>query len=173
MLDCFFLFLKDTKVVSVFVRKEAYKFSAAHMTVFPDGTKESLHGHNYEVELKVTLRDPSFGKTLAFSSYKEILKKISSRWDEKLLLAQNNPFFKITGENEDSLSFELCGKKYTIPRNEIAMLACDNITTENLSQIYLKEFLKELNADAKVNLKSIQIRISEYRHQGSECYQEL
>ena len=29
------------------IRKEALKFAASHMTVFPDGTKEALHGHNY------------------------------------------------------------------------------------------------------------------------------
>jgi hypothetical protein len=35
----------------IYIRKEALKFSAAHMTVFPDGTKERLHGHNYRTEV--------------------------------------------------------------------------------------------------------------------------
>lgn len=28
----------------IYVGKDAHKFSAAHMTVFPDGKKERLHG---------------------------------------------------------------------------------------------------------------------------------
>ena len=31
------------------IAREQYKFSCAHMTVFADGTKERLHGHNYTI----------------------------------------------------------------------------------------------------------------------------
>jgi 6-pyruvoyltetrahydropterin/6-carboxytetrahydropterin synthase len=47
----------------IHIRKENIKFSSAHMTVFPDGTKEALHGHNYQVELTLELKDSSFKKT--------------------------------------------------------------------------------------------------------------
>ena len=30
----------------IHIRKDHLKFAAAHMTVFPDGGKECLHGHN-------------------------------------------------------------------------------------------------------------------------------
>ena len=33
----------------IVIAREQYKFSCAHMTVFPDGTKERLHGHNYTI----------------------------------------------------------------------------------------------------------------------------
>ena len=42
------------------IRKDSLKFAASHMTVFPDGTKESLHGHNYVPSLTVRVRDASF-----------------------------------------------------------------------------------------------------------------
>ena len=31
----------------IFTGKDVHKFSSAHMTVFPDGSKERLHGHNF------------------------------------------------------------------------------------------------------------------------------
>ena len=38
---------------SIDIRKEYFKFSAAHFLIFPDGTAERLHGHNYRVEVTV------------------------------------------------------------------------------------------------------------------------
>ena len=35
------------------IKKTYLKFSAAQMTVYPNGTKEPLHGHNYQVEVVV------------------------------------------------------------------------------------------------------------------------
>ena len=37
----------------IFVGKDVHKFSSAHMTVFPDGSKERLHGHNFMVDESV------------------------------------------------------------------------------------------------------------------------
>ena len=39
------------------IARELFKFSCAHMTVFPDGTKERLHGHNYYVGVTLALSD--------------------------------------------------------------------------------------------------------------------
>ena len=38
---------------SIEVDKEYLKFSAAHFLIFPDGSAERLHGHNYRVEVAV------------------------------------------------------------------------------------------------------------------------
>ena len=37
------------------------------MTVFPDGSKERLHGHNYTVALSLELSDTSFAKIIPFA----------------------------------------------------------------------------------------------------------
>ena len=61
--------------VEIRIRKEALKFAAAHMTVFPDGTKEALHGHQYLPTLTVRVKDASFEKMLPFSEFKSAMKK--------------------------------------------------------------------------------------------------
>ena len=40
------------------IAREQYKFSCAHMTVFADGTKERLHGHNYTVAIEIDCCSP-------------------------------------------------------------------------------------------------------------------
>ena len=38
---------------SIDIQKEAFKFSAAHFLIFPDGSAERLHGHNYRVYVEI------------------------------------------------------------------------------------------------------------------------
>lgn len=153
--------------VTLHIKKEAYKFSAGHMTVFPDGTKESLHGHNYEVELLLTLREVLFDKLTPFSELKKILKHLSGTWDEKILIAEKNPYFKLTRETANEIEFSLCEKRYVLPRDEVVLLNCDNLTTENLSLLYLNGFLERLSDRFKKNIRKVEIRITEFKEQGS------
>ena len=93
------------------IRKEALKFAASHMTVFPDGTKEALHGHNYFPTLTLTVRDASFEAMLPFSHFKAGMRKIAQAWDEKVLIASRNPFFRLLRQDTNELEFTLCGKR--------------------------------------------------------------
>ena len=38
---------------SIQVDKQDFRFSAAHFLIFPDGSAERLHGHNYRVAVEV------------------------------------------------------------------------------------------------------------------------
>ena len=60
----------------IHIRKDHLKFAAAHMTVFPDGGKESLHGHNYQVELTVELTEPGLARMLSYEVFKQALKTV-------------------------------------------------------------------------------------------------
>ena len=38
---------------AIHLHKENFKFSCAHFLIFPDGSKERLHGHNYYVDAEI------------------------------------------------------------------------------------------------------------------------
>ena len=149
------------------IRKEALKFAASHMTVFRDGTKESLHGHQYTPTLTSGVKDVSFKKTILFSEIKSAMKKIATLWDEKVLLATENPHFKLKSHSKKSIDFNLCGKQYLLPSDEIILLPVDNITCENLAKSYF-EFLKmELDWLHDKNIRSVSVYIEESPGQGA------
>jgi 6-pyruvoyltetrahydropterin/6-carboxytetrahydropterin synthase len=150
------------------IRKEALKFAAAHMTVFPDGTKEAMHGHQYMPTLTVTLRDASFEKMLPFSDFKAAMKKIALHWDEKVLLASENPYFKRLSQDQGSFEFTLCNKRYVLPFDEIVLLKTDNITCERLAEVYFQHLQSELKTlFADPNILSISVYIEESAGQGA------
>ena len=46
---------------SIDIYKEYLKFSAAHFLIFPDGSAERLHGHNYRVYAEIEAQLTRFG----------------------------------------------------------------------------------------------------------------
>ena len=152
----------------IHLRKDAFKFSAAHMTVFPDGSKESLHGHNYQVEVTLALKDASLQKMLPFSDYKKIILALCNEWDEKVLLASECPFFKLVNDSTQGVEFTLCGKRYVLPKDEVVLLSTENTTSESLSEIFCFRFLKQFSfSNPELPFNKTEIKITETAGQGA------
>ncbi len=109
--------------------KDNLKFSSAHFTLFPDGTKEALHGHNYYVQVTFEVADNA--PMLPFKELKQAISKIVSEWDEKVLLPASVTIQKMG----DSLDVMACGKNYRFPADEVCVLDTNNITSENLAKL--------------------------------------
>ena len=156
---------------SLHVRKDYLKFSAAHMTVFPDGSKESLHGHNYQVELTVELAAAALDSMLSYGMLKRALRRVCAAWDEQILLAGANPWLEVLPAAADEYAFRLCGKRYVLPADEVIVLNVDNITTENLAQVLFERFWAELSSDASIDWRqrivAVSLRVDESPGQGA------
>lgn len=151
------------------IRKEALKFSSAHMTVFADGTKENLHGHNYRTVVKLEFERFSLREMLPFSELKAEMRKICAEWDERILLPSNCPFLKIVVENGTSVDLEVCGKRYVFPRDEVVFLPTDNVTTESLAKILAERLASALPRPAleRAKVRTIEASVEEMLGQGA------
>lgn len=156
-------------VYRIKIRKEALKFAAAHMTVFADGTKENLHGHNYRTELRVEFEDFSIGKMLPFEDFKKAMRIICEEWDEMILLPEYCPFLKVIEKSETSVDLLVSGKRYIFPNDETIFLPTDNVTTESLAAVFCKRLIASLSKTAlmQAKVKSIELTIEEMPGQGA------
>jgi len=154
------------------IRKEAHKFAASHMTVFPNGEKEALHGHQYQPTVKIRLKETSFKKMLPFADVKVAMKKIAALWDEKVLLATENPHFRMTKRSRKELEFTLCKKRYVLPADEVVLLKVDNIICENLARAYFEFLEMELDLFKNKNVLSVSVDIEESPGQGAAYVRE-
>ena len=115
------------------IAREQFKFSCAHMTVFPDGSKERLHGHNYYIGIALELSRVEFADMVPFGAIKEAILGLCREWREHLLLAADNPFLEMVADTADELEFRLCGARYVVPRGDAIILPIDNVTVEALA----------------------------------------
>jgi 6-pyruvoyltetrahydropterin/6-carboxytetrahydropterin synthase len=114
------------------IAREQYKFSCAHMTVFADGSKERLHGHNYTVAVALEVDRVDLQSMIPFAPIKAALAELCSGWKEHVLLATKNPFFELL-RDEAEIEFKLCGDRYVMPRQDALLLPIDNISVEALA----------------------------------------
>lgn len=155
----------------IYVGKDAHKFSAAHMTVFPDGTKERLHGHNFQVTVALDLSEIGFKSFLDFGVVKAALNAQCKEWDDRLLLAERCPYFKMESRASGEIEFRLCGKRYVIPAEEVVLLPLENIATETLAEEFCHRFRERLDpALLRGLVLGIEVHITESRGQGGVFY---
>jgi 6-pyruvoyltetrahydropterin/6-carboxytetrahydropterin synthase len=160
------------------IARPQYKFSCAHMTVFPDGTKERLHGHNYTVSVALDVASVELAAMIPFAGIKASLEALCQDWKEHVLLAERSPFMKILrdeGGNEGEggeLELTLCGKRYVMPREDALLLPIDNVSVEALAA-HIVAILSERIAGLSANVQAIEVTIEEVPGQGASCALEL
>lgn len=138
------------------------------MTVFPDGTKERLHGHNYTVAVAIELDRVDLAAMIPFAPVKAALGELCQAWKERVLLAADNPHFTIV-RDDDELEFKLCGARYVLPKSDALLLPIDNISVEALAAhvaTLLRDRIAVLNAPFA---RSIEVTIEESPGQGASC----
>ena len=76
---------------SIQIDKEYLKFSAAHFLIFPDGTAERLHGHNYRVYVEIQANLSPHGLVLDFLQAKPVVREIVDELDEHWIIPDQHP----------------------------------------------------------------------------------
>ncbi len=144
------------------------------MTVFPDGSKERLHGHNYYISLTIELSSIEFHSMLDFGPLKDALADLCSEWKEHILLATQNPYYELVSETESEIEFLLCKQRYVLPRTDVLLLEIDNLAVEPLSKLacdlLCATMQKHLSSDV---VQAIEVTIEENPGQGATTRREI
>ena len=151
----------------VFIARDQYKVSCAHMTVFPDGSKERLHGHNYSIALALDVERVDLAAMIPFSSVKHALADLCMAWKERVLLAANNPYFTVIRDDAE-LEFTLCADRYVMPRGDALLLPIDNISVEALA-VHVAELLRDQIAVLSPHILAFETTVAESPGQGASC----
>jgi 6-pyruvoyltetrahydropterin/6-carboxytetrahydropterin synthase len=149
------------------IARDQYKFSCAHMTVFPDGTKERLHGHNYTVALAIDVERVELAAMIPFASIKACLSELCAAWKEHVLLAAHNPHLAIVRDDTE-LELTLCGRRYAMPREDALLLPIDNVSAEALAA-HVAGLLRDRIAALSPHVLALEVTIEEVPGQGASC----
>lgn len=152
------------------IAREQYKFSCAHMTVFADGTKERLHGHNYTVAVALDVDRVDLQSMIPFAPIKAALAELCAAWKEHVLIATKNPFFVLV-RDEAEIEFTLCGDRYVMPRQDALLLPIDNISVEALAAHVVGLLAARLGA--RPHASALEVTVEESPGQGASATIEL
>lgn len=131
---------------SIEIDKEYLKFSAAHFLIFPDGTAERLHGHNYHVRTEIEARLSEHGLVMDFQHIKPLIRKLVDALDEHWLLPGEHPDLSVESDG-DHVNVRWKTREYRAPAEDVIVLPINNTSAENLSGYLGRQLLEELRRE--------------------------
>jgi 6-pyruvoyltetrahydropterin/6-carboxytetrahydropterin synthase len=129
---------------SIALAKEYFKFSAAHFLIFPDGTSERLHGHNYRVRVEIEARLSRHGLVLDFKEVKPIVRELVDALDEHWIVPGEHPALRCTRRDDGTSEVEYRGLRYLAPSTDVIVLPVNNTSSENLATWIARELRERL-----------------------------
>ena len=146
---------------SIYVAKENLKFSAAHFIAYP-GFREPLHGHNYQVGVRIEGRLSPTGYVLDFGLVKRLTKEIVERLDERTLVPIESDCLQI--EHLDNGQLRICygADEFRLPASDACLLPIAHSSAEELARFIWNQLCEALNAQqALKEIMSIEISVAE------------
>ncbi len=124
---------------SIHVKDERMSFSAAHFVMGSEYC-ESLHGHNYAVEIEIFGELNELGMLVDFRDVKKQARSLCKTLDHRVLLPAKSDIISVE-EKGESIEVYVKGKRYCFPIEDCIILPFIATTAELLAK-YLAEHLK-------------------------------
>jgi len=157
---------------SIEVEKEYLKFSAAHFLIFPDGSAERLHGHNYRVYVTLEAKLSRFGLVLDFQHIKPLVRELVGELDEHWILPGEHPDLRVERRADGIVEVRYRERFYAAPAEDVLVLPINNTSAENLSTLLARRLLERLKVRyPEVLVHSLRLAVEETAGQrGVYCY---
>ncbi len=122
--------MNHSQEFSVLLAKEDFKFSAAHFTLFPDGSAELLHGHNYQVAVEVSGEElDDYGLLCDFATLKVEIRKLCEGLDSRTLIPLRSSELDVRQVGE-SVEVSYKDRHYRLPLQDVLLLDLENTSIE-------------------------------------------
>lgn len=156
------------QMCSIRIDKEDIKFSAGHFTVFEDGVRERLHGHNFSVAATISTRVASHGMALDYNILKRALRGLCQELDEYVLIPALSRSLIISQVGR-SLVIMAGEDEFRLPVDDVRLLPIRNTTVEELAT-YLLQRLVELEAwSTRWDVSELTLEVSSGPGQSAQC----
>jgi len=161
--------MSEPRRYSVVVAKDYLKFAAAHFIAYP-GFREPLHGHNYQVSVRVDAELGPDGYVLDFGLLKRIAKGLCEELDERVLVPERSDCLIVTRlEDAVELTTER-GDRFRFPAADVVLLPVAHSSAEELAAYLVARLRDRLLGEARGRgLAALEVGVAEAPGQVAYC----
>lgn len=147
---------------SIAIEKDYLKFSAAHFLIFPDGSSERLHGHNYRVRVEIEARLTTHGLVLDFKQVKPVVRELVDELDEHWLVPGLHPELRCNRRDDGVTEVVYRDLHYSAPSSDVIVMPINNTSSENLAGWVGRELGRRLQVRFDdVDITSLRVSVEE------------
>ncbi|HJQ85176.1 MAG TPA: 6-pyruvoyl tetrahydropterin synthase family protein [Candidatus Binatia bacterium] len=161
--------MAEPRRYSVVVAKDYLKFAAAHFIAYP-GFREPLHGHNYQVSVKVEADLGPDGYVLDFGLVKRVAKELCAELDERVLVPERSDCLVVTRlADAVEVTTEL-GDRFRFPAADVRLLPIAHSSAEELAAYLVGRLRDALRSEAAGRgLVAVEVGVAEAPGQVAYC----
>jgi 6-pyruvoyltetrahydropterin/6-carboxytetrahydropterin synthase len=150
---------------SIEVAKDYFNFAAAHFLIFANGQREALHGHNYQVAVRLEGELDRAGVVLDFITFKPLVKRVCDDLDHRTLIQSQSPVLKVQ-KNDGTVSIYYKKQKIILPKQDVILLPIANTSTELLAEYIARQLQYRVRRQfPAANIRYIEVAVEEARSQ--------
>jgi 6-pyruvoyltetrahydropterin/6-carboxytetrahydropterin synthase len=150
---------------SIEVAKDYFNFASAHFLIFPDGQREPLHGHNYQVSVTMEGDLDRAGVVLDFITFKPMVKRICDALDHRTLIQTASPAIKVRRRTKE-IEVRYKKQKIILPRQDVILLPLANTSTELLAEHVANQIRSQVRRQfSGAKIRYIEVGVEEARGQ--------
>jgi 6-pyruvoyltetrahydropterin/6-carboxytetrahydropterin synthase len=158
------------KTWAIDLAKQAFKFSAAHFLIFPDGSAERLHGHNYRVYVHLESGLSPHGLVIDFKMIKPLIRELVDELDEYWILPGLHPVLRVQDLGDGSSEITYQERRYVAPTDELIVLPVNNTSVENLASYLVDQLVHRFGQRfPEVDLIELTVAVEETLGQRGIC----
>ena len=154
-----------SRTFSIEVAKDYFNFAAAHFLIFASGQREALHGHNYQVAVRLEGELDRAGVVLDFITFKPVVKRVCDDLDHRTLIQSESPSLKVQ-KKDDAVLIHYRKQKLLLPKSDVILLPLANTSTELLAEYIARQIRRKVRQQFPgANIRCIEVSVEEARSQ--------
>jgi 6-pyruvoyltetrahydropterin/6-carboxytetrahydropterin synthase len=153
------------RTFSIEVAKDYFNFASAHFLIFANGRREPLHGHNYQVSVKLEGElDPAW-VLLDFIAFKPLVKRICDGLDHRTLIQTHSPVLDVRRRGRE-IEVRYRREKMILPKQDVILLPLANTSTELLAEHVANLIRRRVGREFRgANIRTLEVGVEEARGQ--------
>jgi 6-pyruvoyl-tetrahydropterin synthase len=150
-----------TTQFSIHVAKENLKFSAAHFIAYP-GFREPLHGHNYQVGVRVEGNLAGTGYVIDFGLIKKLTREIVDRLDEHTIIPERSDCLRIEKLPANLIRVRYEHDEFLFPAADVFLAPIVHSSAEELARYIWDELTGALSARGALSeVTALEVTVAE------------
>jgi 6-pyruvoyltetrahydropterin/6-carboxytetrahydropterin synthase len=153
------------RTFSIEVAKDYFNFASAHFLIFANGRREPLHGHNYQVSVKLEGELDPAGVLLDFIAFKPLVKRICDGLDHRTLIQTHSPVLDVRRRGRE-IEVRYRREKMILPKQDVILLPLANTSTELLAEHVANLIRRRVGREFRgANIRTLEVGVEEARGQ--------